>query len=191
MEDSAETVSLFLVSGSFSLACRQVRGGGGGCRTPGTKGGGIGHQPAAQPQHCCSALTWAPVPGIYSDLLVHTNRIRVADKAGALCSPGLPAATLPQRGGPGSLGPSCVAVKGCTDKFLHPVFCGRFLSIVPAMCFPVWLLLTAQMVPLAFVAVEWAARVHLEVACSMQLYFYVFYTLFPLCAFHLDARFGS
>ena len=30
-----------------------------------------------------------------------------------------------------------------------------FLSIVSAMCFQVWLLLTAQMVPLAFVAVEW------------------------------------
>ena len=31
-----------------------------------------------------------------------------------------------------------------------------FLSIDSAMCFPVWLLLTARMIPLAFVAVEWA-----------------------------------
>ena len=39
LEDTAETVSLFWVSGSFSLACRQVRGGAG--RRVQREGGGL------------------------------------------------------------------------------------------------------------------------------------------------------
>ena len=60
---------------------------------------------------------------MYGDLLVLTNHVRIADKAVTLYSPGLPAATLPQRGGPGRLGPSCVAVIGCSDVlcFVLPV----------------------------------------------------------------------
>ena len=97
--------------------------------------GGIGRQPTALPQHCCSALKWALAPRIYCDLLVLTNHIRIADKAVALYSPGLPAATLPQRGGPGRLGPSRVAVMGCSDIFLQPVFCGRFVQPASLSCF--------------------------------------------------------
>ena len=59
---------------------------------------------STHPQHCCSALKWAPIPRIDCDLLVLTNRVRIADKAVTLYSPGLPAATLPQRGGPSRLG---------------------------------------------------------------------------------------
>ena len=92
--------------------------GGGGLQDAGfTRWGGIGRQPAAIPQHCCIALTWAPVPRIYCDLLVLTNHVRVADKAVALYSPGLPTTTLPKRGALGRLGPSCVAVMGCSDIF--------------------------------------------------------------------------
>ena len=148
MEGAAETVSLFWVGGSFSLARRQVRGGGGVQDAGFTRWGWIGRQPAALPQRCCSALKWAPVPRIYCDLLVLTNRVRIADKAVALYSPGL-------RGGPRRLGPSCVAVMDCSDIFYNPCS-ADVLSVVSAMCFPVWMLLTAQMVPLAFVAVEWA-----------------------------------
>ena len=131
-------------------------GGGGGCRTPVSPGGArVGRQPAALLQHCCSGLTWAPVARIYCDLLVLTNHVRIADKAVTLHSPGLPAATLPQRGGPGRLGQSRVAVMGCSDTFYDPCS-ADVLSIVSAMCFPVCMLLTTQMVPLAFIAVEWA-----------------------------------
>ena len=136
-------------------------GGGGGCRTPVSPGGGgIGRQPDAEPQHCCSALTWAPVPRIYCDLLVLTNRVRIADKAGALCSPGQPGATLPQRGRPGRLGPSWSQPswrgrQGLLGHFSTTRVLRTFLSSVSAFCFPGWMLLTAQMVPVAFVAVGW------------------------------------
>ena len=46
--------------------------------------------------------------------------------------------------------------QGLLGQISTPGVLRTFLSIVSAMCFLVWLLLTAQMVPLAFVAVEWA-----------------------------------
>ena len=60
---------------------------------------------------------WAPAPRMYGDLLVLTNHVRVVDKAVTIYSPGLLAATLPQRGGPERLGPSCVAVIGSSEIF--------------------------------------------------------------------------
>ena len=95
----------FLILGRWllfpGLQASEGKEGGGGGRTPVTPGGGgIGRQPAALPKCCCSALMWAPVPRVYCDLLVLTNRVRIADAAFALYSLGLPAATLPQRGGP-------------------------------------------------------------------------------------------
>ena len=72
----------------------------------------------------CSALTWAPAPRIYCDLLALTNHVRIADKAATLHSLGLPAATLPQRSAPRRLGASCVAVIGCSDmQRVFPNWC--------------------------------------------------------------------
>ena len=60
---------------------------------------------------------------------------------------------------------------GLLGHFLRPGSPGGHVSFVSAMCFLVWMLLTAKVVPVAFVAVEWTLRVQQEVECSLQLYF--------------------
>ena len=128
MEGAAETVSLFWVGGSFSLACRQVRGGGGGCRTPVSPGGGgIGRQPVALPQHCCSALMWAPVPRICCDLLVLTNHVRIAKKAGRFIFAGSACSDPATARWTGKVGAVLRGRHGLLGHFLRFVHCFRYV----------------------------------------------------------------